>query len=88
MRSDIWTEWLPEQLTVSVQMMLQERRAKRMTERVPLKQAAEELGMSEMAVRIRMDRGLLPIGEVFPSITGKRSSYYIYRDKLDKVLGR
>lgn len=57
-------------------------------ERVSVTQAAKELGMSPMAVRIRMERGLLDIGECFPSITGKQTRYYIYRDKLDKVLGR
>jgi hypothetical protein len=51
-------------------------------------QAAQELGMSPMAVRVRMERGLLDIGECFPTVTGNRTSYYIYRDKLNKVLGK
>lgn len=57
-------------------------------ERVSLKQASKELGMSEQCVRIQMQRKLLDIGEVFPSVKGNRYSYYIYRDKLDKVLGK
>lgn len=57
-----------------------------MGKRVSVKEAAKLLGMSEMAVRIRMERGLLDIGEVFPSINGTRLSYYIYEDRLEKVL--
>lgn len=53
---------------------------------VPVVQAAKELGMSPMAVRIRMEKGLLDIGECFPSLKGNQTRYYIYRDKLDKVL--
>jgi hypothetical protein len=60
------------------------------SERVSVTQAAKELGMSPMAVRVRMERGLLDIGEVYPSVSGKkdRSSYYIYRSRLNKVLGK
>lgn len=57
------------------------------TKYVSVQQAAKELHMNPMAVRVRMERGLLPIGEVFPSIQGKQSRFYIYRDRLDKFLG-
>lgn len=60
--------------------------AEQKTERVTVKEAARILGMSEMAVRIRMERGLLPIGDVFPSLQGKRSSYFIYRSRLEAYI--
>lgn len=58
------------------------------TERVSVLQAAKELGVAPQAVRIQMQRGLLDIGEVLPSIQGSRKQYWIYRTKLDKILGK
>lgn len=58
------------------------------SERVSVNQAAKELGMSPMAVRVRMEKGLLDIGECFPSMQGNKTSYYIYRNRLNKVLGK
>ena len=60
-----------------------------MSERVSLKQAAAELGMSPQGVRECMKRGLIDIGVVLPNIKGKgKRQYFIYRDKLDRVLGK
>ena len=60
-----------------------------MSERVSLKQAAAELGMSPQGVREYMKRGLIDIGVVLPNIKGKgKRQYFIYRDKLDRVLGK
>ena len=42
-----------------------------MSERVSLKQAAAELGMSPQGVREYMKRGLIDIGVVLPNIKGK-----------------
>lgn len=57
---------------------------------VTVTQAAKELGMSPTAVRTRMKRNLFQpaIGHVFPSLTGKGYSFYIYRTMLDKYLGK
>jgi len=61
-----------------------------MCERVPIKQAAQELGMSRQAVREHMRRGLFDIGDYIPKErTGKKQdSFYVYRPKLDRHLGR
>lgn len=59
------------------------------TERVTLAQAAKELGLAPQGLREYMKRGLIDIGVVLPSAsTGKTDRYLIYRDKLDKVLGK
>lgn len=57
-------------------------------ERVTVIQAAKELGVAPQAVRIQMQRGLLDIGEVMPGVQGSRMQYWIYRSKLNKVLGK
>ncbi len=60
-----------------------------MSERVSVAQAAKELGMAQQGVREYMKRGLLNIGEVFPSVSGTKTlRYFIYRDKLNKYLGK
>lgn len=56
--------------------------------RVSLSEAAKELGMSKQAVREHMKRGVIDIGYVLPCTEGKRKIYLIYRDKLDKFLGK
>ncbi len=60
-----------------------------MSERVNVKQAAAELGMSPQGVREYMKRGLIDLGVVLPNTKGKgKLQYFIYRDKLDRVLGK
>jgi len=59
---------------------------------VSVEQAAKELGMQPQGVREHMKRGYLDIGNVLPVLNKKKNgsrkySYYIYREKLDRVLG-
>ncbi len=56
--------------------------------RVSLPNAAKELGMSQQALREHMKRKIIDIGYVIPSTRGDRKNYLIYRDKLDKYLGK
>ncbi len=56
--------------------------------RVSVLQAAKELGIAPQGVREYMKRGLLDIGEVRPSIEGDQCRYFIYRDRLDRHLGK
>lgn len=58
------------------------------SERVSVLQAAKELGVAPQGVRVQMKRGKLDIGIVVPSVRGNREQYWIFRDKLDKVLGK
>lgn len=54
---------------------------------VTVKEASQVLGMTEQAVRIRIERGLLPIGKCFPPLNGgKRNVYYIYEEWLEEYL--
>lgn len=60
-----------------------------MSERVSLKQAAKELGMAQQGVREYMKRGLIDIGDVLPDASGgKTNRYFIWRDKLDRYMGK
>lgn len=58
------------------------------SERVTVKQAAAELGMSPQGVREHMKRNLfkIPIGEV--TKTSSQYTYHIYRRMLDRHLGK
>ncbi len=62
--------------------------------RVLVKDAAQELGISQAILRVMMiqqDRGIInnfDIGFVTRSSGGRKYNYYIYRDKLDAVLGK
>lgn len=58
--------------------------------RVPVIQAAKELGMAPQGVREYMKRGLIDIGVVLPAVKkgAATHNYIIMRDKLDKVLGK
>lgn len=69
---------------------------KQESNRVTLAQAAAELGIPPQALRERMKQGvggIATIGEVLPELKkGKngrgRKHYMIYRDKLDRYLGK
>ena len=65
-----------------------EREADMENNRVPLPGGAKELGMSQQAVREHMKRKVIDIGYVLPGVEGERKSYLIYRDKLDRFLGK
>ena len=60
--------------------------------RVTVAQAAEELGIPAQALRERMKRKvgeIATIGEVLPPLHGKNHlCYVIYRDRLDRYLGK
>ncbi len=60
-----------------------------MCERVRLEDAAKELGCSQQAVREHMKRGIWDLGEVIPPKRNKKHyTYFIFRAKLDKILGK
>lgn len=59
-----------------------------LSERVSVKQAAKELGMAPQGVRMQMLKGYIDIGCVLPAVQGEGNRYHIYRDKLDKHLGK
>lgn len=61
-----------------------------MSERVSVLDAARELGCGPQAVREHMKRGIWDLGEVIPpEKLGKKTwGYYIYRSKLDRILGK
>lgn len=65
-------------------------RKMRENERVSLLVAAKELGLAPQGLREYMKRGLIDIGVVVPSATGTSNTkrYLIYRDKLDRFIGR
>jgi len=55
--------------------------------RITIKNAAYQLGMSPQAVRVQIDRGLLPIGKALPSVQGGgRKTYYVYQEYVDDFL--
>lgn len=60
------------------------------SERVPIPVAAKELGVAPASVREHMKRGIWDLGIVVsPQKSGKKIwKFYIYRNKLDKHLGR
>lgn len=59
-----------------------------MCETVTVLQAAKELNLAPQGVREYMRRGLIDIGDVLPSLSGKGHRYKIYRAKLDRHLGK
>ena len=57
--------------------------------RVSVKQAAKELGVSIPFLRLLMKGKNINIGKaVKPSLKGKRTQYLIYRELLDRELGK
>lgn len=55
--------------------------------RITVKEAAGQLGMTEQVVRVLMQLGKLPIGEVVKF--GKQNhTYYIQQELVDKYLGK
>lgn len=55
-------------------------------ERITVTEAARMLGISPQAVRVQMQRGILPIGKVFEGITGEKSMYLIYRERVERFM--
>ena len=59
------------------------------TERVPVAQAAREIGCCEQFLRQQMKCGEWDLGQVKkPPRGGNRYTYYVFRSKLDKFLGK
>lgn len=56
--------------------------------RVSVSQAADELGLDIATVRYYIETGQLPIGRYIKRKGARRGSYLIYRDLLDRELGR
>lgn len=57
--------------------------------RVSVTQASKELGISVPTLRMLMRNKEINIGKVVKSsLKGKRNTYLIYRNLLDKELGR
>ena len=55
-----------------------------MCERISTEEAAKKLNITPQLLRLSMQRGQLPIGMVLGE--GKRLTYVIYREKVEKVL--
>ena len=56
--------------------------------RVTVAQAAKELGLDVATVRFWIETGQLPIGRYVKRKGAKRGTYLIFRDKLDKEMGK
>ena len=57
-------------------------------ETVTVREVSKMLGISPQAVREQMKAGVLPIGDVYKSSTGNRYRYLIYREKLNRHIGK
>lgn len=57
-------------------------------ETVTVKEAAAVLGIAPQGVRVQLQRGILPIGQAVPSVTGKGWRYLIFREKLNQYVGK
>lgn len=55
-------------------------------ERLSVSQAAVLLGISQATLRYYMEMGLLPIGRVVGHSGGKRKTYLIYRELVEKEM--
>ena len=56
--------------------------------RVSVAQAAQELGLDVATVRLWIETGQLPIGRYIKRRGAKRGTYLIFRDSLDRELGK
>lgn len=67
-----------------------ESEVEKLSERVSVEEAAKILGMSVQGVREHMKRNLFasPIGEVTQLKAGGRHQYHIYRDMLNRHVGK
>ena len=57
-------------------------------ETVTVREVSKMLGISPQAVREQMKAGVLPIGDVYKSSTGNGYRYLIYREKLNRHIGK
>ena len=56
--------------------------------RVSTRQAAAEIGVSVATLSYYMEQGVWDLGVVMKSTTGKTNRHIVFRDKLDRFLGR
>lgn len=56
--------------------------------RVTTAEAAKELGLDVATVRFWIETGQLPIGRYVKRKGAKRGTYLIFRDKLDREMGK
>ena len=56
--------------------------------RITVAQAAKELGLAAATVRMWIETGQLPIGRYIRRKGAKRGTYLIYRDLLDREVGK
>ena len=57
--------------------------------RVRVTDAAREIGCAPQFLRLRMQAGDWDLGSyVGPGTGGRHGNYYVFRDKLDKFLGK
>lgn len=56
--------------------------------RVTVAEAAKELGLATATVRMWIETGQLPIGRYIRRKGAKRGTYLIYRDLLDREVGK
>lgn len=60
-----------------------------MRARVSVRDAAREIGCAPQYLRLRMQAGDWDLGSyVGPGKGGQHGNYYVFRDKLDKFLGK
>ena len=57
-------------------------------ETVTVNETAKILGISPQAVREQMKAGVLPIGDVYRNSVGNGYRYLIYREKLNRHIGK
>lgn len=57
-------------------------------ETVTVREVSKMLGISPQAVREQMKAGVLPIGDVYENSTGNGYRYLIYREKLNRHIGK
>ena len=57
-------------------------------ETVTVNETAKILGISPQAVREQMKAGVLPIGDVYKNSMGSGYRYLIYREKLNRHIGK
>ncbi len=59
-----------------------------MTERVPTRVAAREIGVALDTLCYYMEIGKWDLGEVMKSKTGRQNRHIVFRSKLDRFLGK
>lgn len=56
--------------------------------RVSVTDAAREIGCAPQFLRLRMQAGDWDLGSYVAGKAGRHANYYVFRDKLDRFLGK